>query len=81
MDQSSGNTRDEESIVDLQFHGVLELFVACGQHVVEALGLGHGTGETVKDESVRISTSFILLAIGRVMHTRSGTPSWSRARS
>lgn len=63
MDQSAGNTGDEESVIDLQFNGMLELLTARGKHVVEALGLGHGTGETVKDESIFISTCFILAAI------------------
>jgi hypothetical protein len=65
----------------LQFNSVLDLLTALVKHVVEALGLGHGTGETVKNESALISTSFILAICLSVPHTRSGTPSWSRARS
>ena len=51
MDESAGNTGNEQSIVDLQFNGVVELLLAVVQHVVQTLGLGHGTRETVKNET------------------------------
>lgn len=34
VDQSASNTRNEESVVNLQFDGVLELLTARGKHVV-----------------------------------------------
>lgn len=51
--QPARDARDEQRVVDLQLHGVLELLVALLQHGVEALGLRHGTGEAVEDESAQ----------------------------
>lgn len=51
--QPARDTRHQQGVVDLQLHGVLKLLVALPQHLVEALGLGHGTGEAVEDESGR----------------------------
>jgi len=53
VDEAAGDAGDEEGVVDLKLDGVLELLVTGLEHGVEALGLGHGTGEAVEDESGR----------------------------
>lgn len=49
--QAASDTRHEQSIVDLQLNGVLERKLARGQHLVQTLSLGNGTGETVQNET------------------------------
>lgn len=53
MDQATGDTGDQERIVDLELDGVLEWCLARGKHGVEALGLDNGTWEPVEDETGR----------------------------
>lgn len=52
VDETAGDAGDEEAVVNLELDGVLELTLALLEHGVEALGLGDGTGEAVKDETV-----------------------------
>lgn len=51
VDQTAGDARYEELVVNLELDGVLEGLVALAEHLVETLGLGDGAGETVKDEA------------------------------
>lgn len=51
--QPARDARHQQGVVDLQLHSVLKLLVALPQHLIEALGLRHGTGEAVEDESGR----------------------------
>lgn len=52
VDETTGDTGDEESVVDLEFDGVLELLLTGEKHFVEALGLSDGSGEAIEDETV-----------------------------
>lgn len=52
VDQTTGDTGDEKSVVNLQLNGVLELLLAGKQHLVQTLGLGDSSGETVQNETV-----------------------------
>lgn len=53
VDQTARDTSNEQGVVNLQLHGVLELLLARGEHVVETLSLCNSTGETIQDESDR----------------------------
>lgn len=53
MDQTTGDTADEEVVVDQELYGVLDLLVLLLEHSVELLGLGNSSRETVEDESRR----------------------------
>lgn len=51
VDETAGDTSDEEGVVDLELDGVLELLLAGDEHLVQTLGLGDSSGETVQDET------------------------------
>lgn len=51
VDQTTSNTSDKQSVVNLQFHGMLELLLAGREHVVKALSLRNRPGETIQDET------------------------------
>lgn len=54
VNETSGDTGNEEGIVDLELDGVVELVSAVGQHLVESLSLGNSTGESIEDESAGV---------------------------
>lgn len=54
VDQATRDARDQQGVVDLQLHSVLQGLVALLEHCVETLSLGNGTRETVEDESARM---------------------------
>lgn len=51
MNQSTGNTADQELVRDLEFKRLVELLLGGGQHRVELFGLNDGSGETIEDEA------------------------------
>jgi hypothetical protein len=51
VDQTTGNTRNEKRIVDLQLNHGVQLFVACLEHAIKLLSLGNCAGETIQDET------------------------------
>jgi hypothetical protein len=51
VDESAGDSGDEESVGDLELDGVVDGLVLRGEHGTELLGLGDSSGETVEDES------------------------------
>lgn len=51
VDQSAGNTTDQELVRDLEFERLVELLLGGGQHRVELFGLNDGSGESVEDEA------------------------------
>lgn len=51
MDQTAGNTRDEELVVDLELDSVLKGLLRGVEHAVELLGLGDRSWEAVEDEA------------------------------
>ena len=57
VDQTASDTGDEERVVNLQLNSMLERLLALLEHGVETLGLGDGSGETVKDETAREAVS------------------------
>lgn len=63
MDQSASDTGDEQRVVDLELHSVLELLVALSKHGVETLSLRNSSGETIEDETTAgiISMCFLQL--------------------
>jgi len=86
VNKTSSDSGDEESIVNLELNSMLKLLLACGKHVVQALGLSDSTRESIKDETIKFLLSVILLSVkmlGRKEKkpTRFGTQSWSPARS
>lgn len=52
VDETARDARDEQGVVDLELHRVLQGEVALAEHGVETLGLGNGAGEAVEDEAV-----------------------------
>lgn len=52
MDQSTGDSGDEEGVGDLELDGVVDGLVLGLEHVSELLSLGNSSGEAVEDESV-----------------------------
>ncbi len=52
MDQASGDSGDEQRVVDLHLNDVIELLLPCGQHVIELLRLGNRSRESVENESM-----------------------------
>lgn len=57
MDQSTGNSADEELVGHLQFERLVELLLSGGQHRVELFGLNDGSGEAVEDEASKVSVA------------------------
>lgn len=51
VDESTGDSRDEERVGDLELDGVVDLLLLGLEHRVELLGLGDRSGESVKDET------------------------------
>lgn len=51
VNQSTGNTADQELVRDLEFKRLVELLLGGGQHRVELFGLNDGSGETIEDEA------------------------------
>lgn len=49
--QPAGDASHEQRVIDLQLNGVLKLLLADSEHVVQALCLSNGSGETVQDET------------------------------
>lgn len=60
VDQTAGDTGDQQGVVDLQLDGVLELLVALREHRVEALGLHDGAGEAIEDEPGQKSAALLV---------------------
>lgn len=54
VNETAGDTRNEETVVDLEFDGVLKLLLASFEHFVELLGLDDGTRETIKDKARQV---------------------------
>jgi hypothetical protein len=68
VDETAGDTRDEQAVVDAELDGVLERLLAGLEHVVEALGLGNGAREAVEDEA-RLALGVVLeLALDHANH-------------
>jgi len=51
VDESTGDSRDEEGVGDLELDGMIDLLVLGSEHGSELLSLGNGSGESVEDES------------------------------
>lgn len=51
MDESTGDSRDEETIGNLELDSMVDLLVLGREHASELLSLGDGSGESVEDES------------------------------
>ena len=52
MDETAGDTGNEQLVVELELDRVLERLLLGGKHAVELLGLWDCTWEAVKDETV-----------------------------
>lgn len=68
MNETAGDTGNEELVVDAKLNGVLERLLACLEHVVEALGLGNGTREAVEDEAGLALGVVLELALDHANH-------------
>ena len=51
MDQSASDTRNKETVVNLEFDSVLQCLISGLEHRIEALGLCDCARETVKNKS------------------------------
>jgi hypothetical protein len=68
VDETAGDTGDEQVVVDAELNGVLERLLAGLEHGVEALSLGDGTREAVEDEA-RLALGVVLeLALDHANH-------------
>lgn len=54
VDETAGDSRNKELVVNAELNGVLERQASLVEHVVEALGLGDSARETIEDESVKV---------------------------
>lgn len=88
VDESTGDSRDEERVGDLELDGVVDLLLLGLEHRVKLLGLGDRSGESVKDETERPKRrhegQLEGLRKGRESgrkRTRAGTPCSRRAAS
>ena len=68
VDQSAGDSRHQQLVVDLQLHGALQRRFPLTQHAVQLLGLRDGSGETVQDEAVLALLVVFQLALDHVDH-------------
>jgi hypothetical protein len=51
VDQTAGDTGDQQSVINLELDGVVQLLLLLGKHGIEALGLGDSPGESIKNEA------------------------------
>lgn len=56
VDKAAGDTRDQQTIVDLQLDSMLERLLLAFEHLVKPLGLRDGTWEAIEDEARLVST-------------------------
>jgi hypothetical protein len=68
VDETAGDTRDEQLVVDAELNGVLERLLAGLEHVVEALGLGDSAREAVKNEAGLALGVVLELALDHANH-------------
>lgn len=68
VDETTGDTRDKQLVVDAELNGVLERLLAGLEHVVEALGLGDSARETVEDEAGLALGVVLELALDHANH-------------
>lgn len=76
VDQSTGNSADEELVGDLQFERLVELLLGGGQHRVELFSLDDGSGESIKDEASKKYVRLHRSPMKMGKHTRSCSPCW-----
>lgn len=57
VDQSAGDSVDEELVVNLQLDGVFQRLVLSLQHFVEAFSLGDGSWEAIENKAAGVSIS------------------------
>lgn len=55
VDETTSNSCNEQTIIDLKFDGVLERLPSRDKHLVELLGLWNSAGEAIKNETARVS--------------------------
>lgn len=81
MDESTGDSRDEEGVGNLELDGVVDLLVLGSEHGSELLSLRNGSGESIEDESVAAQRAQKRES-AKVMRERNGgreertNPSW-----
>jgi hypothetical protein len=51
VDQTTSDSTDQKSVIDLELNSSVQLLVLGCQHGVQLFGLDDGTGETVQDET------------------------------
>ena len=56
MNQSTGNSRNEEVILDKELYGVFEGLLLGNEHLVEFLGLSNVARESIQNESTQTSS-------------------------
>lgn len=52
VDETAGDTGDQELVLDVELHDSVELLLAVSQHAIKLLRLRNSTGETIQDKSV-----------------------------
>ena len=53
VDETAGDTCDEQLVGNHELNGRVDLLLAAGKHLVELLSLDDGTRETVKNEAMK----------------------------
>jgi hypothetical protein len=53
VNQSTGNSGNQETVRDLELESVVELLTGRGEHAVELFSLDDRSGESIEDESAR----------------------------
>jgi hypothetical protein len=51
VNESTGDSRDEESVGNSELDGVVQRSLGLSQHGIELGSLGHSSGESIKDET------------------------------
>jgi hypothetical protein len=59
VDQSTGDSGNEQVVVDEELNSVFEGLLALLEHLVELLSLSDVTGETIENETVESVTSVL----------------------
>ena len=53
MYQATGDTGDEQLVIDVELHGRVQLFLAITQHSIEFLGLDDSAWESIQNEATQ----------------------------
>jgi hypothetical protein len=64
VDESTSDSRNEESVGNSELDGVVQRSLGLSQHGIELGSLGHSSGESIKDETTSQPNSLHSILIG-----------------